>query len=395
MTPAARVAAAAAVLDRVLAGAAAEAALIGWARGARYAGSGDRAAVRDLVYDSLRRRGRHALHAGFSGAEDARLTGRALLIGALAGAGTDPASLFTGEGHAPPPLTEAERAALAAGREGRAADDLPAWLQGPLAEALGAGFDAYAEAMARRAPVWLRVNHLRGDLPGAQAALAAEGIATLPHPSCATALRITAGERLLARARAYLDGLVELQDLSPQRAVAALGDLSGLTVLDYCAGGGGKALALAAQGAGRVVAHEAKPTRMADLPSRAERAGAVIERAAPGGVPPGRFDLVVADVPCSGAGTWARDPDARWRLRPEDLAQLAIVQAEILDAARACLRPGGRLAYMTCSVLRAENEDRIHDFLARSGLGLLGMQRFGPPEDGDGFFLAVMQAGVD
>src|SRR5690606_24680280 len=195
MTPAARVAAAAAVLDRVLAGAAAEAALIGWARGARYAGSGDRAAVRDLVYDSLRRRGRHALRAGFSGADDPRLTGRALMIGALAEAGDDPAALFTGEGHAPAPLTGAERAALAAGVGGRAEDDLPAWLHPLLSEALGAGLPAYAEAMTRRAPVWLRVNLLRGDLPGAQAALAEDGIATTPHPACATALRVTAGER--------------------------------------------------------------------------------------------------------------------------------------------------------------------------------------------------------
>ena len=390
MTPAARVAAAVAVLDRVLAGAAAEPALIGWARGARYAGSGDRAAVRDLVYDSLRRRGRHALRAGLSGAEDPRLTGRALLIGALAEAGGDVDALFTGEGHAPPPLTEAERIALAAGIVGDDADDLPAWLHAPLAEALGADFPAYALAMTRRAPVWLRVNLLRADLPQAQAALAAEGITTAPHPACATALCVTEGARRVARSRAYLEGLVELQDLSPQRAVAALGDLSGQSVLDFCAGGGGKALALAAQGAARVMAHDANPVRMADLPARAARAGAAIELAAP----QGRFDLVLADVPCSGSGTWGRDPDARWRFAPGDLARLAQVQARILEDALAFLRPGGRLAYMTCSVLRAENEDRIAEFTARKGLELLEMRRFGPPQGGDGFFLAVL-AGAD
>lgn len=386
MTPAARVAAAASVLDHVLAGAAAEAALIGWARGARYAGSGDRAAVRDLVYDSLRRRGRHALRAGLSGAGDTRLTGRALMIGALTEAGSDPDSLFTGLGHAPLPLTEAERAALAAGVAGDAVDDLPTWLHAPLAEALGADFPAYAQAMTRRAPVWLRVNLLRADLPQAQAALAAEGIATVPHRACATALCVTEGARGVARSRAYLEGLVELQDLSPQRAVAALGDLSGQTVLDFCAGGGGKALALAAQGAARVVAHDANPTRMTDLPMRAARAEAVIELAAP----QGRFDLVLADVPCSGSGTWGRDPDARWRFSPDDLARLAQVQAQILEDALAFLRPGGRLAYMTCSVLRAENEGRIADLIASKHLELLEMRRFGPPQDGDGFFLAVL-----
>ncbi len=387
MTPAARIAAAAAVLDRVLAGAAAEAALIGWARGARYAGSGDRAAVRDLVYDGLRRRGRHALHAGLSGAEDPRLTGRALMIGALA----DPDAFFTGEGHAPAPLTEAERAARAGGPVGSAADDLPAWLHAPLAEALGEDFPAYAEAMSHRAPVWLRVNALRADLATAQAALAAEDIATAPHPACATALRVTGGERRISRSRAYLDGLVELQDLSPQRAVAELGGLAGLSVLDYCAGGGGKALALAAQGAARVVAHDAKPGRMADLPARAARAGARIEMAPP----QGRFDLVVADVPCSGSGTWARDPDARWRLSPEGFAQLSDIQSEILDDAAGHVGPGGRLAYMTCSVLRAENEDRIAVFAARSGLRPALMRRFGPPGNGDGFFLAVLESAAD
>ena len=390
MTPAARVAAAASVLDRVLAGAPAEAALIGWARGARYAGSGDRAAVRDLVYDSLRRRGRHALRAGLSGAEDPRLTGRVLMLGVLAEAGTDPDTLFTGQGHAPLPLTDAERAGLAAGVAGGAADDLPAWLHGPLREALGADFPAYSQAMTRRAPVWLRVNSLRATLAEARAALAAEDIATTPHPACVTALCVTEGARRIARSRAYLDGLVELQDLSPQRAVAALGDLKGLSVLDFCAGGGGKALAMAAQGAARVVAHDANPARMADLPARAARAGARIEVAAP----QGRFDLVLTDVPCSGSGTWGRDPDARWRFSPGDLTRLAQVQAAILDETLGFLRPGGRLAYMTCSVLRAENEDRIADFSACKGLNLLEMRRFGPPGDGDGFFLAVL-AGID
>lgn len=388
MTPAARVAAAASVLDRVLAGTAAEAALIGWARGARYAGSGDRAAVRDLVFDSLRRRGRHGLRAGLSGAGDARLTGRALMLGALAEAGTDPETVFTGQGHAPPPLEDAERDGLARGVAGTAMDDLPRWLHAPLAEALGADLPAYAEAMARRAPVWLRVNALRADRAVVQAALAAEGIETQPHPACARALRVVQGARAVTRSRAYLDGLVELQDLSPQRAVAALGDLSGASVLDYCAGGGGKALALAAQGAGRITAHDANPARMADLPARAARAGARIGL----GKPSGRFDLVVADVPCSGSGTWARDPDARWRLTPADLVHLANVQAEILDEAMACVTPGGRLAYMTCSVLRAENEDRIAAFSARTGWRAHRMQRFGPPGDGDGFFLAVLGA---
>lgn len=393
MTPAARIAAAAGVLDRILAGAPAEPALIAWARGARYAGSGDRAGVRDLVYGALRRRGRHALLAGYGGATDPALTGRALMLGALIEAGTDPATVFTGAGHAPAPLSRGETARAAAGRAGDAQDDLPGWLHDDLAASLGPDLPAYAEAMARRAPVWLRVNRLRGDRADALAMLAAEAIEAAPHPSCPTALRVTAGARRIGASAAYKGGLVELQDLSPQQAVAGLGDLQGLHVLDFCAGGGGKALAMAAQGAARIIAHDAIPARMADLPSRAARAGARITIAK--AVTDWNFDLVVADVPCSGSGTWARDPDARWRLRRDDLARLAGVQAGILDSAWRHVRPGGRLAYMTCSVLRAENEDRINAFAARAGAGLLQMQRFGVPDQGDGFFLAVLGRPAD
>lgn len=379
MTPAARAAAALQALDAILRGEPAEAQLTRWARASRFAGSGDRAAVRDLVYDALRRR---RSRAALGGADD----GRGLILGACRETGIDPDTIFTGQGHAPAPLTPAERAG------GRAptpleATDLPDWIAKALAADLGADFPPVAQALRNRAPVWLRVNLSRA-MPGtAQAALAADGIAAEPDPRCATALRVTAGERRLQSSAAYRAGLAELQDLSPQMACAALEVAPGTTVLDYCAGGGGKALALAARGA-RVTAWDAAPARMRDLPVRAARAGVTIAVAGTGG-PRGLFDLVVTDVPCSGSGTWRRTPDAKWRLSPEDLAHLTRTQADILGRAAAHVRPGGTLAYMTCSLLARENQGQVARFLnTHPGFSLDHAATWTPLTASDGFFLA-------
>ncbi|WP_017998544.1 RsmB/NOP family class I SAM-dependent RNA methyltransferase [Paracoccus sp. N5] len=381
MTPAARIAAAIQILDRILAGDPAEPALLRWSRASRFAGSGDRAAVRDLVFDSLRRlRSRAAL----GGA----MTGRGLMLGLCRDEGIEPSTIFTGEGHAPPPLAPAEQAVTAPGRVGERLD-LPDWLLPLWQQSLGDEAEPVALALRDRAPVWLRVNLRRTTPEAAAAALDRDGIAVAPHAALASALRVTQGARRLASSAAYRDGLVELQDLSPQLACALLPAQGSL--LDLCAGGGGKALALAARGAGLVVAHDIDPGRMADLPNRAERAGVRIRLAAPGGVS-GRFDLVVADVPCSGSGTWRRTPDAKWRLTAADLARLQQTQAQILDQAAGFVAPGGHLAYMTCSLLNAENADQAGAFLSRNAhFSLLEQRRYSPLTASDGFFLALMR----
>ncbi len=380
MTPAARIAAAIEILDRILAGDPAEPALLRWSRASRFAGSGDRAAVRDLVFDSLRRlRSRAAL----GGA----MTGRGLMLGLCRDEGIDPATIFTGEGHAPPPLSLAEHAAGTPAGLGERLD-LPDWLLPLWQQSLGDEAEPVALALRDRAPVWLRVNLRRATPEAAVAALARDGIAVAPHAALASALRVTQGARRLSGSAAYRDGLVELQDLSPQLACALLPAQGSL--LDLCAGGGGKALALAARGAGPVVAHDIDPGRMADLPARAERAGLRIRLAAPGGVS-GRFDLVVADVPCSGSGTWRRTPDAKWRLTAADLMRLQQTQAQILDQAAEFVAPGGHLAYMTCSLLDGENAGQAGAFLSRNAeFSLLEQRRYSPLTASDGFFLALM-----
>lgn len=381
MTPGARAAAAIQILDSILAGEPAEARLTRWARASRFAGSGDRAAVRDLVYDTLRRRRTRAALGGGD-------TGRALILGACRDQGLDPATLFTGGGHAPAPLSPAE---LAAGRTPDPTEetDLPDWIAERFAADLGDDFPRVAAALRERAPVWLRVNLDRATVPVARSRLGDDGIRTETHPGSDTALRVTDGARKVAASAAFREGLVELQDLSPQMACAALAVGPGTRVLDYCAGGGGKALALAARGAS-VMAWDAAPDRMRDLSVRAARAGARIAIAPPDG-PRGLHDLVLVDVPCSGSGTWRRTPDAKWRLVPSDLDRLHGVQRAILDRAAGLVAPGGRLAYMTCSLLQSENEDQVAGFLARNpAFRLERQQTLTPLTASDGFFFARM-----
>ncbi|WP_103333457.1 RsmB/NOP family class I SAM-dependent RNA methyltransferase [Pseudotabrizicola formosa] len=381
MTPAARVSAAIAVLDRVLSGSPAEQALTNWGRASRFAGSGDRNAVRDLVYDALRCR---RSYAALGGAQ----SGRGLMLGALRAAGTDPATLFTGIGHAPVPLSAGEE-----GRppEGAEALDLPDWLLPQLTQSLGADLAATAQALRQRAPVFLRVNLRRGSLAQGIAALQAESIVAEPHALADTALMVTQGARKIQTSQAYLSGLVELQDAASQAVVSALPLRDGMRVLDHCAGGGGKALAMAARAQLSLFAHDADPGRMRDLPVRAARAGVRLTRTDdPESLAP--FDLILADAPCSGSGSWRRDPQGKWALTAERLAQIGAVQDSILDRLAPLVAPAGVLAYATCSLLRVENEDRVNAFLSRHpGWQIAGLQRFTPLSGGDGFFLAQLR----
>ncbi len=381
MTPAARHQAAIEILERILSGTAAEQALTAWARASRFAGSKDRAAIRDLVFDALRCK-RSFAHLG--GSE----TGRGLILGGLRAAGEDPAGIFTGLGYAPSQLTPTETACNAPPMPEAVALDCPDWLYSDLRASLGDGFVPVMQALRQRAPVFLRVNVARISRAQAQVSLVAEGIATRPHPLAPTALEITENPRALQGSSTYRDGLVELQDAASQAVIGALPLSPGLRVLDYCAGGGGKSLALAAQGA-KVTAHDANPQRMRDLPARATRADAQITLTQ---TPAGKFDMVLTDVPCSGSGSWRRSPDAKWRLTAEKLAELLQVQSKILDEAHAFLRPGGYLAYITCSLLDQENKQQIQDFLSRTpNYRLLLERRLTPLDGGDGFYLALLQ----
>ncbi len=380
MTPSARLSAAIGVLDLVLAaGEPAEKALTNWGRASRFAGSGDRAAVRDLVYDALRRRASAAARGG-------GLTGRGLVLGLMREAGQE--VLFSGEGHAPAVPDAAD-----AGREPDATEllDLPEWLVPELRAGLGADFTAVAEALRSRAPVFLRANRVKTDVPGAVAALAEDGIGARPHPNAKDSLEVTENARKIQNARAYRDGWVELQDVSSQAVVEALPLTDGMKVLDHCAGGGGKTIAMAARARLKLLAHDANPRRMADLPERAKRAGVsvTLSERPEAGAP---YDLVLVDAPCSGSGSWRRDPEGKWRLTPAALDQILVTQAAILDRVAPMVADGGWLAYATCSMLPSENRGQVEAFLARHpGWRLQRDHAFTPLQGGDGFFLALLQ----
>lgn len=388
MTPAARIAAAIELLDAVLAGQPAEKALTNWARRSRFAGSKDRAAIRDHVFDALRCR---RSFAALGGAQ----SGRGLMLGALRAEGRDPAEVFTGEGHAPAPLTADEKAlsVTLADLPEEVALDCPGWLAPRLRASLGADFAPVMQALRSRAPVFLRVNLRRATVAEAPARLAEEGIVTAPHPLSDTALEVLENARKVQRSAAFRDGLVELQDAASQAITDLLPVSEGMKVLDYCAGGGGKTLAMAGRAGARFCAHDAAPQRMRDLPERARRAGvqvrlleaAEVEAEAP-------FGLVLCDVPCSGSGAWRRSPEGKWRLSGQDLDRLTAIQAQILDRAAGLVAPGGALAYATCSLLDAENAAQVSAFLERcAGFRLSDSRRLTPLDGGDGFYVALLR----
>lgn len=392
MTPAARLAAVAGILDTFDLARPVEVQLRAWARGNRYAGSKDRRAIADRLYTILRRWRSCAAQGGGG-------TGRARVLGSLAavdGLSTGEIAGLCIDGYGLPWLNDTEWTILSREPDwasGAERLDWPDWLWGAAVEAFGPETARELDALRGRAPVDLRVNTLKATLAQALAALEEDGISHA-EPRPPLALRLPPGTPVLTT-RAWREGLVELQDAGSQAVAAMTGARPGETVLDACAGGGGKTLALAAmmENRGRLLAFDVATARMADLPERARRAGATRIEILRGDAPErqgGACDRVLVDAPCSGSGSWRRDPVGKWRLTPAMLSALTRMQDEALDTALPALRPGGTLVYATCSVLRAENEDRIAALLARHpGLSLEETRRLHPARDGcDGFFAA-------
>lgn len=433
MTPGARVQALIELTEDVGRGGAADAAASSYFRARRYIGSKDRSWIADRLYAGLRRRARvdwwvnRVLERP---AEAPPPASRHRVLADLVLTG-DPAERvagwFDGGPYRPEPPSRAERTLLAA-LDGKPLDhpdqpdwvrsEVPAWVQ-DLAPELFSDPEELA-ALATGAPLDLRVNPLVGTREDALAQLAMAGIVAEATNLSPLGLRV-AGRPPLGREPAFTSGLVEVQDEGSQ-LVALLTDAQpGHAVIDFCAGAGGKTLALAAsmQNRGRLIACDISAARLERAVVRLRRAGVHnVERRALDGESAGwlkrqagRFDRVLVDAPCSGTGTWRRNPDMKWKLGPDDVAELSTVQASILARAAALVRPGGRLVYATCSLLAAENQAQVEGFLAsHSAFRLLPMGEVwqatigtSPPGDGpylslspgrhgtDGFFTAVME----
>ncbi|UWQ20322.1 RsmB/NOP family class I SAM-dependent RNA methyltransferase [Jannaschia sp. W003] len=383
MTPAARLQAAIEVLDAVLPGGPAERELTAWGRRSRFAGSKDRAAVRDHVFDALRRLRSSAWLGGLGDVPPEAMTGRAVIAGLLRGQGTDPAPLFDGSRYGPAPLEDAPLPPPLEDAPEGVRFDVPDWLLPDLHASLGDRIEPVCEALRHRAPIHLRANLARTSRDDLVAALAETGFDVRPHPLSPSAVEVAAPARGLAASDAFAAGLFEMQDAASQAVVDRLPLEPGMRVLDLCAGGGGKALAMAARMPLSLTAHDAAPERMRDLPARAGRAGAevtITER--PEDDSP--FDLVLCDVPCSGSGAWRRQPEARWRLTSDRLAELKATQTAILARAAALVRPGGHVALVTCSVLDGERWGAAEGLRERSRWASL-------PDDGaDGLSLQLL-----
>src|SRR5205807_726428 len=372
MTPAARLSAAIELIDTIDAQRVPAAkALKEWGTAHRYAGSGDRAAISGLVWDVLRRRASSAWIMD----DD---TPRARVLGMLKverGLDVDAiAALCDGGRFAPAPLSDAERAALASRSTADAlphiAGDYPEWLDTYLAEVFGEERAMEAAAMASRAPLDLRVNTLKAARPKV---LASTGhLGTMPTPWSPTGLRIELGADArnpgIHAEEAFIKGAIEVQDEGSQLAALFSAAKPGEQVIDLCAGAGGKTLALAAmmQGKGRLIATDHDKRQLAPIYERLSRAGVHnCEVRPPKGESDGlgdirgSADLVVIDAPCTGTGTWRRNPDAKWRMRPGALEVRLKDQVAVLDRAAALVKPGGRIAYITCSVLPQENGEQI------------------------------------
>lgn len=391
MTPAARVQAAIELLDVIIPAARSKAApadriIADYFRSRRYAGSKDRRAVRDLVYQAIRLCG------------PVPSSGRAAML-AVAGQDSTVAALFDGSPHGPVPRGESEEPA----KTGLA----PKWLAAALrASDLGGPEIA---ALLGRAPLDIRVNALKADRANIDLPEAGEPLAA-PQ-----ALRFPSGTPV-EQWDAYANGLIEVQDLGSQLIIDALPVAPGDTIIDLCAGGGGKTLALAARlgNAASIIAADTDKRRLGNLAPRATRAGAAVDHIVlldPGremraiGNWAGKADHVLVDAPCSGSGTWRRSPEGRWRLDPAELARLNALQDHVLDLAALLVRPGGSIAFVTCSVLDSEGPDRITVFLTRHpgwqaepltlplGRARGGGIRLDPLHDGtDGFFVAALRS---
>ena len=378
MTPAARLSAAIEVMGTIDAQRIPAAqALKDWGTSHRFAGSGDRAAIAGLVWDVLRRRASSAWIMDDDGAR-ARVLGmlhleRGLDVGAIA-------KLCDGSRFAPQPLTEAERTALASrsliDAPAPVAGDYPEWLDPHLARVFGEDRVTEAAAMASRAPLDLRVNTLKAKREKVLAALSHLGAVPTPWSPLGLRIQLAADARNVGihAEEAFIKGLVEVQDEGSQLAALFSAAKPGEQVIDLCAGAGGKTLALAAmmQGKGRLIATDSDKRQLAPIHERLSRAGVhnADVRTPRGADDPladirASADLVLIDAPCSGTGTWRRNPDAKWRMRPGALDIRLKDQVEVLDRAAAMVKPGGRIAYITCSVLAVENSDQVRAFVAR------------------------------
>ena len=409
MRPAARLKAVSDLLPEILGSTnAADRAVQAWGRNNRYAGSGDRRDIADQVFAILRH---YSKLCAMVDSDDSVLVTLAARMVLFDDTLEEVCALADGARHALAPLTPEMRARLEAiaARESELEPHervaLPAWLYEEILAGDLKHADAVLEKLNARAPLDLRVNTLRGSPAQTRQKLADEGIRARTLAKVPLALRVE-GTSQITGGVVFQSGRVEIQDAGAQIAAGLCQAQPGQTVLDFCAGAGGKTLALAAQmqNNGHLFVHDSDPKRLHPMAARVKRAGVSIVRQMAGNETrlSQRCQLVVSDVPCSGSGRWRRAPETKWHLTRQDLDELVALQREILAESAGFVAPGGRLAYITCSIIARENEKQIAEFLnthrefvideaAKFG-NQCGVIRLDPHNtDTDGMFCAIMR----
>ena len=409
MRPAARLKAVSELLPEILGSTnAADRVVQAWGRKNRYAGSGDRRDIADQVFAILRHYSKLYALVDSDDPVLVTLAARMVLFDDTLEA---VCALADGARHAlaPPTLDMRARLARIADRAGelqpheRAA--LPAWLYDEIMAGDLTHADAVLEKLNARAPLDLRVNTLRGSPAQARQKLADEGVRTRPLAKVPLGLRVE-GTGQITNGVVFQSGRVEIQDAGAQIAAGLCQAQPGQTVLDFCAGAGGKTLALAAQmqNKGHLFVHDSDPKRLQPMAARLKRAGVgIVHPMADDAARLGeRCQLVVSDVPCSGSGRWRRAPETKWQLTPAGLDELVALQREILAESATYVAPGGRLVYITCSIIGRENEHQIAEFLdTHSEFAIDETAKFGNQSgvirldphntDTDGMFCAIMR----
>lgn len=384
MTPGAHIAAAIEVLDQILDGKNAEVSLIKWGRSNRFAGSGDRYAIRNIVYDALRQKNSLTKRSK-------NISGRSWIIALLKKREVNLDEYFGATRFSPPKIKKWELDLLPLENESDLYD-IPDWLWPKWKASLGIKAIEVANTLKERANIFLRVNIIKGTREDAIQALEKDGILSKFHPTVFTALIVNKGTRKIKNSEAYNIGLVELQDASSQASVLKLNRDQNGPILDFCAGGGGKSLALSAYLNKPIFAYDANFERMKDLPNRARRSGANIRVIKSYDLKKSHYGLVFCDVPCSGSGSWRRDPEGKWSLTLQDYERLLSLQKNILVTASQLVKPNGNLVYATCSILKDENKAQIQKFIDKTNDWALKKEKFNiPGELGDGFYFSILK----
>ena len=386
------------ILDEFLAGQNLNAILSKWTKANRYAGSSDRESIRDIVFDILRVKKTFTF---ILNKEKQVINGRALVFLYSVYYSLPLNDIFTGQKYGPDKLNNYENEFSEIAKENNergfeVIDNIPDFLLTEFQRSLGSKFNNVMRLLEKRAPVSIRVNALKSDVSSILEVLSSEGIEGKIAKKVRYGIEIIGNPRCLTQIQAFKDGNFEVQDLHSQKTIEGLPIKEDTKILDYCAGAGGKILNIASllKGNGRFFVHDLDKKKLIEADLRAKRAGIKLKRLNAENMEQhhNSFDYILADVPCSGSGTWRRNPQQKWRITSDSLEEILSRQITILNEVKDLIKKDGLLFYITCSLLKIENEEAVDNFLIQNkNFSLSNKENITIDTKGDGFFCAVLQ----